>query len=729
MQAARQLLLSLFDHGLGGRGQQQRRGGGGGGRDSQQTFSGSRTREGEWRCGCGFPTNRAHRTACYACGAPRGSAEAARAPGSKGGGRNSAGGGKGQGLGGAREVGGVGRGDGGPVGAYGNRPLLGQGAGIQGDRVAGGQGKSGGGKPAWDGRGPTVAEGLGRAPTKGKGAAAKGADAGPKGSGGGCDGKGSASGVWGQGERRWVKPARVVDGDAFELVQPRRIRAAKGGGGKGDDGGGEGDSAAVRQTGAATTTTGVCAARRLWSDELSDDDDAMEDGGDDDGEELDGDERVEETSDPQQLRAAYEEHARAVRDLERKGGFGPALETLRRARDGAEQAWREAKAPAPLPKRLAWAESKLQRAQAALTRERLALDAFDEEVEAERERRCAKVREAEEWLHWRQRQLEELHAEVGGRAQQAGGLHGNGAGAEVRRKLRGHVLPELQAILEEMQDGSALHERLTLVAAGVADAERHLDDGDTCDGVQRFDLSDDHPWDEGWGDGDGDADDDGDGLRARSGQGGTGGSCRPAGWRPEGNGRWSRKGPGGPGDESCSGQGDSARDGAGTPARSGTEPSATPGAGGTTGVGNGTGGDISNGVGSGRVPVGPTEDGGTDVGQQGERSAKLRKCQSEAEAREEADAKAARELHQQIQQAAAAQQQSFEAGHGGFGSDIALSVAAQQFVLQVQAVQAKAQAKGIEPRAGGRDLLQLTPLELQAWVSENNLDEGGASAP
>ncbi len=297
----------------------------------------------------------------------------------------------------------------------------------------------------------------------------------------------------------------------------------------------------------------------------------------------------------------------------------------------------------------------------------------------------------------------------------------------MRKKLRGHVLPELQAILEEMQGGTALHERLTLVAAGLADAERHLDDGDNVDGVQRFDLYDDDPWDEGWGD-EG-AGDDGDAMGTPPGQEDAGGSSRdgrPAEWKPEGPGRWSRRGPG---DEVRTGQGGEAKGGAGTPASSGVVQPAAPSVGGATGSGHGTGGDISNGAGKGRQSDGATDDGRADVGQQGERSAKLRKCQTEAEAREEADAKCALELHQQIQQAAAAQKESFEAGKGGFGSDIALSLAAQKFVQEVQAAQAKAKARGIEPRAGGRDLIQLTPLELQAWVSENSLDEGGARGP
>ncbi len=105
--------------------------------------------------------------------------------------------------------------------------------------------------------------------------------------------------------------------------------------------------------------------------------------------------------------------------------------------------------------------------------------------------------------------------------------------------------------------------------------------------------------------------------------------------------------------------------------------------------------------------------------QNGERSAKHRRRRSEAEAREEQDARRAQELHRQQSQAAAAQRESYEAGAGGFGSDAALSFAAQKFVQEVQEAQRRAKAKGIDPSKDGKDLLQLSPMELQEWVDSN----------
>ncbi len=87
------------------------------------------------------------------------------------------------------------------------------------------------------------------------------------------------------------------------------------------------------------------------------------------------------------------------------------------------------------------------------------------------------------------------------------------------------------------------------------------------------------------------------------------------------------------------------------------------------------------------------------------------------------DAKRAQELQEQLQRATAVQQQSYLEGSGGFGSQVALSWAAQKFVLDVQRAQAQAGEMGIEPKAeDGRSLLQLSPMELKQWT-EQYLDE------
>ncbi len=96
---------------------------------------------------------------------------------------------------------------------------------------------------------------------------------------------------------------------------------------------------------------------------------------------------------------------------------------------------------------------------------------------------------------------------------------------------------------------------------------------------------------------------------------------------------------------------------------------------------------------------------------------------TEADAREEADRRRAAELLQQQQQAIAAQQAFHEAGEGGFGSQTAQSVAAQQFVVEVVKAVERARKKGVEPKAEGRELVELTPMELKQWVADKLGDE------
>ncbi len=708
MHAARQLLLSLFDGAVGSRGR-QRQCGGAAGRRSGQPSAYPRAKDGEWSCACGFPTNRSWRTACHACGRPRETAVGGRAPGGKGGGRGVSAGSGVQGQGGVWKLGEGSRGGGGPVGANGSRPLLGRRAEASDARMDKGRAKGNCDRVPWSGKGPTdvAGPGQGKAQAKGKGGASKGTGRGHLGNyAGAVSGKGDGVREQGLDSGKWAKPARVVDEDDFELVQPRRVRVGKGG----DKAGGD---EAQRQQGMETGATDL---RRRWSDEMSDDDDELDEGAADDDEANGGQDADDEVVDPKKLRAAYEEHVRAVRDMERKGGYGPALETLRRARDAAEEAWGGAQEPAPLPRRLAWAETKLQKAEAALTRARYALDQFDADTDRQREVLCARVREADEWYRWRQCQLDGIHAEAGERATGRNGGQDSAAGEEVRQKIRGHMLPEVQAILEELQDGTPIHERLTLLAAGLADAEQKLVGGDHGDGVQRFDMGDDDMWDgDDGGCDDGCATDGCDATGRTTTTQERGCDDRPTAWKPEGPGRWSRRGI--DGDARTEKHGADDRNSAAS-ASSGNARTAPPGAdcsvAGSTGTGAGVGGESK----------GTSTDGGADCQGRGEqqaeeRSAKHRRRATEAEARLESDAQRAMELQQQQSQAMAAQRESFEAGAGGFGSGVALSLAAQRYAQEVQKAQKRALERGVEPRVDGKDLIQLTPMELQSWIEAN----------
>ncbi len=111
-----------------------------------------------------------------------------------------------------------------------------------------------------------------------------------------------------------------------------------------------------------------------------------------------------------------------------------------------------------------------------------------------------------------------------------------------------------------------------------------------------------------------------------------------------------------------------------------------------------------------------------------ENPAKSRKCldaeEAKAEARAASDRQRAMELLEQHKAAEEVQRESYCNGTGGFGSQAALSQAAQQFVAEVQRAEARATRVGVEPvHNDGRRLLQLTPMELQQWLEEHLEEE------
>ncbi len=183
-----------------------------------------------------------------------------------------------------------------------------------------------------------------------------------------------------------------------------------------------------------------------------------------------------------------------------------------------------------------------------------------------------------------------------------------------------------------------------------------------------------------------------------------GGKGKASEWRSEGPGRWSRAAAAskamGPSAEATP---QAAVAGAAAQAEGGTEAG---GAADTTAGGMGARGHDQGGA---------TADAPTDSGDEDGKPPKHRRRQSDEDAKcgaREADRKRAEELRAQQAAAAAAQIESYNAGAGGFGSEVALSLAAQKFVVEVQGAQRRAARQGVEPRAeDGRALLELTPME------------------
>ncbi len=709
VQAARQLLLSLFGEGLprgGGGYAGGGRPGGGAGRGG----GGAQSRGGEWGCCCGFATNRAYRDHCFSCGRPRALGESQRAVGGGGGHRQQGTPGE---KGGAREFKGKGsvplgearRWVDGPLGAKGAKPVLGN-AATTGPFASTSSAKGGPwlpkgstpGRPngGGQGKGPAPADGVERA-----GHAAK--EAGER-----VDGAKGA----------WTKPTEHVDEDGYKLVQPRRTWAQVAGGGL---------QAAPQAAPAATLGR---AARPRWSDEASDADmdeeDDCDDGDDTEGDHGGGKEEADEV-DPRQLRSRYEAIAKAVRDMEKRGGGGgsdPALCALKSARDEAEAAWRAAKVPAPLPTRMGRAEAKLERAAAALGRARLALESFDEWADHQRQQLARQVDEAEQWHRWREQQLHDLHEEAGEKAQgrRESSARATGGKADISGRILGDLLPQVHEIREHLQGNPEVVERLSILAAGLESAGQDLH-GRGGAAVEQFDIGSDTMRETC----------DGEQKPAGTGQSGASGARHggkgpgAVAWEPEGPGRWTRARHGAQhtggaattpavgsasGSTSCDAADASQRGNNGRGKRAAED---TPAEGNTAGA-------------AGTLPQPPVDamaepSATEDATGEAARAGKHRRQQTEAEQREADDRRRAEELQEQQRRAIEAQQASHAAGTGGFGSNTALDLAAQRFVGEVQKATEQARRKGIEPVSDGRQLLELTPAELREWVTANLGDE------
>ncbi len=253
--------------------------------------------------------------------------------------------------------------------------------------------------------------------------------------------------------------------------------------------------------------------------------------------------------------------------------------------------------------------------------------------------------------------------------------------------------------MEHVQGNPEIEERLANLAAGMQCAGRELDSAQF-DAAERYDIGGDDDWGLQRDNCTGHNGGDGDGGMDMGGGGPKGGT---AAWRSEGPGRWARTK-----HDHCTGP---------TPAKG---PQCTQGAEGACGSAT-----AMAAAAAGPMDAAPGGPGASNKrGAEGDADAKgaLRQ-KTEADAREEADKKRAAELLQRQQQAIAAQQASHDAGAGGFGSETAQAVAAQQFIADVCKAVERARARGIEPRANGKELVEVTPMELRQWVADNLDDD------
>ncbi len=247
------------------------------------------------------------------------------------------------------------------------------------------------------------------------------------------------------------------------------------------------DSSALADRGmheeGAPWAVGAPSRRSRWADEEApcdrvhdgdtsdymEDDLAMEAEHEEGADEEDG---WEDEPSPEELRQRWLRECSAVKALAAQGkhASSAALAAAREARDQAEEDWRRAKLPVPLSVRMGFAQRKLDRAQAALTRVRYELDEFDEEVERKRADIERRIREADARYRHRVAQMDGLHEEAAGLATNTASGAADAKRAERDDEVCTMVALELQAIAESLDDGDAARGRINLLLSRVATA-------------------------------------------------------------------------------------------------------------------------------------------------------------------------------------------------------------------------------------------------------------------
>ncbi len=400
------------------------------------------------------------------------------------------------------------------------------------------------------------------------------------------------------------------------------------------------------------------------------------------------------------LRECSAVKALAARD---KHSSSAALAAAREARDLAEQEWRRSKKPVPLSIRMGFAQKKLDKAEAALTRARLQLDEFDEETDRRRDELCKHIQEADARYRSRVAQMDDLHAEAAGLATEAAT-----GGAADRSGREGAVCDmvamELQAIAETLDEGDDARGRINLLLSKVATATATARPQ-----AEQFDIG---------------CDDEAAAADAAD-----------ATWCEESGGRWTRVARKG----GSRGKGDSGRPaapqrGAGT----GIDPLTRAGTGATTAHTTAAAnlGMASNDEDTHRAaPAGPapaavasgaptaapgatargTRRRGGDMEDDTTRS-KSHRGEDEQELQSvEASGDDHRRALKLMEEQAIAAAAAIEC-QAVFGDERSRQIAGQLFEHKVDLLNTRAAELGISATLGGRKLIQLTPEELSDWI-------------
>ncbi len=401
------------------------------------------------------------------------------------------------------------------------------------------------------------------------------------------------------------------------------------------------------------------------------------------------------------LRQIWLRECRAVRTLAARGTHeaSHALEAARAARDKAEEVWRRSRKPVPLPVRMGFAQRKLEKAEAALTRIRGELEEFEAEADRRREEIRRRMDEADARYRHRVSQLDELNAEAGGLASGAAASGASAARAGHAGKLCAMVAQELQALAESLEEGTEARGRVNLVISRMASASAQ-------EGHEQYHIGDDGE------------------------EGGSGGATPT--WYADPSGRWCRHarkgGTSGKGDTSGSAPRqpeadhrtgkahgacvDKDGDGKGNTAGTASTPKPTIADGGG-GVMRATAGAVPPSAVKPRGPgTRPREEPAEEVGTRSKSHRGHDEVGSQSVEAEGDDYKRALKLREEQAIAAAA---AIEC-NAIFGDERSRQIAGQLYEHKVGLVESRAIALGVQPTAGGRQLLELSPEELAEWI-------------
>ncbi len=674
-QHQQQLLQALCSGGAGPAG------GGGGGGGGQRRYNGggsgaAQARDGDWQCSrCHFAANFARRQRCFECGAPR------AVHGTRGTGLSA-----------------------GPVGAGGLRPQLAWGSERTGRTL----------DEAPTHRVPGAS--LAAVPRPAAAAATTGGTRGettrvsavataPAADGGGKGGSKWATAGAGNADQP------LVDEEGFQQVGGRTARKSRGAAAAHSDSQQRSPAAvaSAEPRGCASWVPNAAGAGQSTAGEA----DAGEDGAD-----AHQDHAADDDDDPATLRQKLDEEEATVKVLTRGGMSAehPAMRAAVAARDAALQAWRSARTPHPVARRMGWAQRRLDKALHQQDRLRDELHKFDQETRERRDKIIARFDLAKDRVRRQRDELEALQeeasAELHSTRRPGGGLFAKLAGG-----MRNTVAPNVAALAESLPAGSEASKHVAQLMAHLEGMQHELEQRASEEGqeggYEEYDIAD-------GGYADGRSDDDyvwseshelddahGDDLMEDVGSGDADGTRR---WQPKGYGRWNKAGPHNR-REDGTGKGGSLHSAtaaaaavtaaavtatAAPPAHPATDTGPTP-----RGAGSSGGAHIDTPPRAAATPPSASEE---------ERPHKHRKGQAAEDTLEAKNAAMATGLLLEQKAAEAA---------GAWGSEAAVQAAGQLHAKHVNQVVAAAIAQNVQPLTdAGEELIMLGPQELAAWAEK-----------